>query len=127
MTGWKCCPRETTDDMANAAELGAWEAQKIWQAMYDAAPAAPPAPADYAGLEQVLRALPEKLRRTPTPIIDIVPTLQRAADALTALLRERDALRESLAHMNWCATCAQGSWDDCEEGRKALVLIGAAP
>ena len=34
-----------------------------------------------------------------------------------------DELAEALNHMHGCADCAEGPWDACEEGRKALATL----
>jgi hypothetical protein len=36
--------------------------------------------------------------------------------------RAEEALK-ALAHMEWCATCAEGSWDECDDGREAKALL----
>lgn len=36
------------------------------------------------------------------------------------------ALVEALQHMRVCADCAEGSWEDCEGGRAALVAMEMA-
>lgn len=49
---------------------------------------------------------------------------------ITVLEAERDAerakvakLRDSLEHMQWCRWCAENSWDQCGEGRRALDIL----
>lgn len=49
--------------------------------------------------------------------------LAAAQQQLAELQRERDGLREALGHMAWCSSCAQGSWEDCDEGRAAFELL----
>jgi hypothetical protein len=46
-----------------------------------------------------------------------------SADLYDAVVAERDRLREALEHMQWCRSCAEGSWEDCEEGAKALAAL----
>ena len=51
-----------------------------------------------------------------------------AERALAEHLAAREAKwREALAHMQCCLPCAEGSWNDCEDGRAALELLGQAP
>lgn len=35
-------------------------------------------------------------------------------------------LLEALQHMRWCRSCAEGGWEDCEDGRKALAALAKA-
>lgn len=42
------------------------------------------------------------------------------------LQRERDEALEALAHMQWCQSCAEGSWEDCDGGRAALAILAKA-
>lgn len=37
--------------------------------------------------------------------------------------RQRDELAAALRHMQWCQSCADGSWEDCCDGRDALALL----
>lgn len=34
-----------------------------------------------------------------------------------------EACRDALAHMKWCSSCAEGSWEDCEEGKNATDAL----
>ena len=40
-----------------------------------------------------------------------------------ALCRALITAMDHLFHMNWCAQCAKGDWDDCEEGKKAKEFL----
>lgn len=33
------------------------------------------------------------------------------------------ALTAALEHMQWCRSCAEGPWEQCDEGRKAYRLV----
>ena len=42
------------------------------------------------------------------------------------LIAAAPELLESLQHKQACAVCAQGSWEDCDGGKKALAAIAKA-
>lgn len=58
--------------------------------------------------------------------------LRRAQQAMEQRGRAEKAegegikLRGALEHMRWCRSCADGSWEYCDEGRAALELLGQA-
>lgn len=45
---------------------------------------------------------------------------------LSELLEPISARLDALQHMQHCASCAEGSWEDCEGGRDALAAIAKA-
>jgi hypothetical protein len=61
-------------------------------------PAATP-PAGDAELMQWLQDAPRRLRTTATPLADIIPRLQQAADRLTALSDELKLAQDRVAYM----------------------------
>jgi hypothetical protein len=44
-----------------------------------------------------LRDMVQTLRRTPMPIADVIPLLQKSADGLDSLTAERDAMKDDAA------------------------------
>jgi hypothetical protein len=58
--------------------------------------------------------LPKPSENTPWPNAKYIRSDLAAQDVAE--------LVEALAHMQVCAVCAQ-SWDDCEQGIKALALL----
>lgn len=69
-------------------------------------------------LQEELRDACTKLRRTPMPVADVIPLLQRAAGALDAAQQVMDELRGRLAGAQvcpphdwnahgWCDTCGE--------------------
>ncbi len=48
--------------------------------------------------------------------------VERAEKAETALRK----CVEGLEHMEWCSSCAQGGWGDCDGGRDATNALAAA-
>lgn len=57
-----------------------------------------------------------------------VPTVvaRELTPEYAALFAAAPDLLESLQHMQVCSICAQGSWEDCDGGKKALVAIAVA-
>ena len=72
---------------------------------------------------------------TPTPQTasgEMKRQLNRLLEQRRKMKREIERLQadlaaalESLQHMHWCQSCAEGSWEDCEDGRKAEALLAA--
>jgi hypothetical protein len=42
------------------------------------------------------------------------------------LIAAAPELLDGLRHMRWCASCADGRWEDCDGGRAALDAIAKA-
>lgn len=71
-------------------------------------------------------------RYDPAPRCNISRCLREAAAEvelkdlraqLAAAKAEGERVRDALAHMQHCRSCAEGSWEDCEGGRLALTLL----
>ena len=62
-----------------------------------------------------------RLERDQTGYEHQDPIWETRLEAATMLHQFRKALQ----HAQWCRVCAEGSWDDCPEGQRALKLLGA--
>lgn len=72
-------------------------------------------------LELLMRPVPEG-----TPDDSEWATFRLSAGDVRKVQRWRsiaDELAAALEHMQWCASCAQGSWGDCDGGRDALTTL----
>ena len=50
---------------------------------------------------------------------------QNLCNSVTRERTARLAAVDALEHMQWCRSCGEGSWKDCEGGRAALAIIEA--
>lgn len=72
-----------------------------------------------------LTGLTEVIHTNGTISPDASGRVYAIRDQLRTAVNAHSALVAALAHMQWCSSCAQGNWEDCEDGRKALALLAA--
>lgn len=56
-----------------------------------------------------------------TEILEHWPSLATTPATQSAL----EQAREALGHLQWCSSCCQESWENCEGGRQALQALAA--
>ncbi len=70
-----------------------------------------------------LKVLRERAETMERAACDGAALRNAAESRADAALEQVAALREALEHMAWCQSCAEGSWDDCEDGRQATAAL----
>jgi len=51
--------------------------------------------------------------------------IRELTQSLAAAQERERRLTYCLRHMQWCASCSEGSWEDCETGKMALAALSA--